>query len=232
MNLKIILCRPQLSKNIGSVARVMLNFGFEHLALISPKENWLDDQAIAIAAGAEKLLKQAKVYKNLSEALVDVHEVYAFSARSRHLNKENMELKEVPASIEGNKNAALLFGPESSGLSNEDLILANKIVQIPTNPDFSSLNLAQSVAISLYEIAKSKFNNTEPVKDSEIASIYEINLFLEQLERELLDSSFLRVVEKRSDMLKNIKNIFMRINNLSSQEVRTLRGIVTALASK
>lgn len=232
MKIKIILCRPQLSKNIGSIARVMLNFGFKNLCLVGPKTDWLDDKALALAAGAEEILQKAQVFEKVSDAAADVSVVYAFTARSRYLNKENIELKNLPKEIDDTTNIALLFGPENSGLSNEDLVLASKLVQIPTNPEFSSLNLAQSVAITLYELSKHEFKQSSNAKTSKIATTKEISLFLEQLEDLLINSSFLRVEEKKKDMLINIKNIFLRISNLSSQEVRTLRGMLSALASK
>jgi tRNA/rRNA methyltransferase len=230
----IILVRPQLGMNIGSIARVMLNFNYTELRLVNPRKGWLDENTIAIAAGAEDIIHNAKIYTSLAEASSDLHLTLALTARSRDLNKESLESSNLSNELKQNteNNVGLIFGPENSGLSNEDLIYAHKIVYIPTNPLFASLNISHAVAIILHEICKNspkvKFNH----KISPDATIKEIEHFFLHLETELEKTDFLRVEEKKSTMMRNIKNIFMRIEKLSTKEISTLRGIISALASK
>ena len=229
--MKIILVRPQLGSNIGAIARVMKNFSCEELCLVNPRSNWLDDNAVALAAGAEDLLKTARVYTSIAEAAEDLTALYALTARTRYLNKPLLDAKDFKKEIINTNNIGLMLGPENSGLSNEDLTLAQKIIYIPTNPAFSSLNISQAAAIILHEAYQ---HTSLPLKAnrkySTNATINEIDGFLNHLELQLNKTDFLRIEAKKADMLRNIKNIFTRIDNLSSQEISTLRGIITALA--
>lgn len=234
MNTKIILVRPQLGANIGSIARVMMNFNFNELRLVNPREDWLNEQTVAIAAGAEDILYNSVTYNSLVEALEDVDLVLSLTARSRNINKESIESSSLSKYIEQNNQhkIAIIFGPENSGLSNEDLIYTHKIVHIPTNQLFPSLNISHAVAVILHEINKNDSVIKNNNKSSQNATIKEVNNFFSHLENELEKTDFLRIAEKKSTMLINIKNIFMRIENLSTKEVSTLRGIINALASK
>jgi tRNA/rRNA methyltransferase len=231
---KVILVRPQLGANIGSIARVMLNFNFNELRLVNPREDWLNEQTVAIAAGAEDILYNAVTYNSLAEALEDVDLVLSLTARNRKINKESLESSSLSKYIEKNNqhNIGIIFGPENSGLSNEDLVYTHKIVHIPTNPHFASLNISHAVAIILHEIYKRASEIKTNNKNSPNATIKEIENFFSHLESELDKTDFLRVAEKKDTMLINIKSIFMRIKNLSTKEISTLRGIITALASK
>jgi len=233
-NISIILVRPQLSSNIGSIARVMLNFSCTDLRLVSPKEQWHDDKAIAIATHASDLLNQAKIYTNLEEATGDLNILFALSARTRFMNKPHLNIKEINEvlNIHSNKKIGLVFGPENSGLSNEDLALTDRIFQIPSNKDFSSLNLAQAVAITLYQLYNEKIKYLSDSKHSETASKEELYHFFEHLEKSLEKTHFFQESNKKLNMMINIRNIFSRIENLSSQEVRTLRGIITELSKR
>ncbi len=209
-----------------------MNFGCGELRLVEPRLNWHDDNAIAIAAGAEGILQKAQIYNSLKQATADLNLSLALTARSRYINKQAIDVKDLQIDESVKQNIGLIFGPENSGLSNEDLVFAHKAVHIATNPNFSSLNIAHAVAITLHEISNSLTTIKSNTKASPVATLEEINHFLNQLESNLEKTDFLRVAEKKASMLRNIKNIFMRIENLSSQEISTLRGIITALASK
>ncbi len=234
MEIKIILVRPQLSSNIGSVARVMMNFDCEDLRLVEPKANWLDENALAISAGGKAILDNAKIYNSLHEAAADLNLSLALTARSRYINKPALNVDKLNLYLNQNTGASvgLIFGPENSGLSNEDLVYAQKTIHIPTSPIYSSLNLSHAVAITLHEALKKETLSKPNVKTSPPATLDEVYHLLIDLENNLGKTDFLRVSEKKANMLRNIKNIFMRIENLSSQEVSTLRGIISALASK
>ena len=234
MNAKIILVRPQLGANIGSIARVMLNFNCTELRLVNPRKNWLDEQTIAISAGAENIIHNAITYDSLAKASADLSLSLALSARTRQLNKGSLDSSELNSYVTKNNqhNIGLIFGPENSGLSNEDLIYAHKIIHISTNPLFASLNISHAVAVILHEICKNAPEAKNNNKASPNASIKEIDYFFSHLENELEKTDFLRVAEKKATMLRNIKSIFMRIENLSTKEISTLRGIISALASK
>lgn len=231
-NFSIILVRPQLSSNIGSIARAMLNFGCTDLRLISPKDNWHDDKAIALATDAAFLLDQAKIFTNLVDAVAELNILFALTARTRFINKPLENIKNISnCSInDTNEKIGLIFGPENSGLSNEDLVLADKLFQIPTNKEFSSLNLAQAVAITLFQLFDEDINYKENPKASTKATKLELNNFFIHLQSSLEPTHFFQEENKKANMLRNIKNIFSRIDNLTHQEINTLRGIITELS--
>lgn len=234
-NFCIILARPQLSNNIGSVARSMLNFSCHNLRLISPKEDWNNDSAQAIAAGATTILDKAQIFSSVTEAATDLDLLFALTTRNRFINKPFINLKEINSFIDSKEKSGkigLLFGPENSGLSNEDLVLTHKLFFIPTNHEFSSLNLSHAVTTTLYQL----FNNILPISSSSQSSLVakriELDHFFNHLQKELEQTNFFQVDNKKASMLRNIKNIFSRIDCLTSQEIRTLRGIITSLSNK
>ncbi len=232
--IKIILVEPQLSENIGTSSRAMLNFGLKSLRLVSPKQNHLSLKSIRASAGASKVLENAKIFKNVEEAISDTSYVFACTVRKRDMVKPYcgpMELSNIFNSLPDNCNIGIMFGREKSGLTNQQVSLADMVLQIPTNPKFSSLNLAQAVAIISSEINRidSKYDNKSFFKsDIMIADKSEIIDFFNHLERALDASGFLRPKEKKTTMMINIRNIFTRLN-LNKQDVQTLRGIITSL---
>ena len=149
-NIKIILVEPQLSENIGTAARAMLNFGLESLYLVSPKQNHLSLKAIRACAGANSVLENAKIYNSVEDAISNTSYVFACTVRKRDMVKPYcgpLELSNIFNSLKRKTNIGIMFGREKSGLTNEQVSYADMILQIPTNPKFSSLNLAQAVAI-------------------------------------------------------------------------------------
>lgn len=234
-NFYVILARPQLSNNIGSVARSMLNFSCHNLRLISPKKDWNSDGAQAIAAGATSILDKAQIFSSVTEATADLDLLFALTTRNRFINKSFINLKEINSFIDDKKKhrkIGLLFGPENSGLSNEDIVLAHKLFFIPTNHEFSSLNLSHAVTATLYQL----FDNITPIipnlQSSLVAKRIELDHFFNHLQKELEQTNFFQVDNKKASMIRNIKNIFSRIDCLTSQEIRTLRGIITSLSNK
>ena len=151
----IILSRPQLGKNIGAVARVMKNFQFNDLRIINPRDGWPNIDAITTSAGAEDLLKNAKIFSSLEYAVKDINFLISTSARKRDLNLKQISISEaIKISIDTsdiNVSTGFLFGCENSGLSNIELIKSDYILSIPVNKNFSSLNLSHAVMIICWE---------------------------------------------------------------------------------
>ena len=231
-NFYIILVRPQLGQNIGAVARAMKNFGFTQLRLVAPRDGWPNEKANEMSAGAIDIINEATIFPTLEEASSDLNCLLGLTARDRFLNKEVISPSNF---IEENFTAhnhkiGLVFGPENNGLSNQDISLIDKIVTIPTHPDYSSLNIAQSVIIVLYELFKLNIDIDNPSKaEFEPATGKEVADFFGHLESELLARKFFRTIEKKEGMVNNIRSIFKRISNISIQDVRTIRGIVKNL---
>jgi tRNA/rRNA methyltransferase len=233
----IILVRPQLSENIGTSARAMLNCGLAELRLVSPREDWRSDKAQAASSGAEALLHAAKVFPTTEAAIADLHRVYATTGRNRFMVKPVVTPRQAAEELRHHAGqhlaAGVLFGPERTGLENDDVALADTVITVPLNPGYSSLNLAQSVLIVGYEwfqagapaepLAMTK-GAAPPARREQLVE------FFCHLERELDDCGFFRVAEKRPTMVRNIRNMFERAD-LTQQEVRTLHGIVHELVT-
>ena len=234
-NIHVILVRPQLGQNIGSVARAMKNFGANKLRIVSPRDGWPNEKANELAVSAVDILNNAKLYPSLEEATADLNFLYGLTARDRFLNKDVISPKQFTEekSFTENYQIGLVFGPENNGLNNQDISLIDKIVTIPTAPDFASLNIAQSVIIVLYELFNANIASLNLCKpEYEPATGKEISDLLHHLEDELSQKNFFRVPEKKEGMINNIRSIFKRIHNISSQDVRTLRGIIKSLTKK
>ncbi len=235
----IILVRPQLGENIGTAARAMLNCGLVDLRLAAPREDWLNQYAEAAASGATALLTGAKVFPDPATALGDLNLVYAMTARRRDMTKRVLHPKaaigEMRAAIAQGLKCGVLFGPERTGLENDDIALAEAIIEVPLNPAYSSLNLAQAVLVVGYEWFQSGLVDHPleqlPMHNSRPASREELFGFFAHLEKELDECGFLRNVDKRPTMVRNIRNLFQRAN-LSEQEIRTLHGMVTELVTR
>ena len=233
----VILIEPQLEENIGTCARAMGNCGLADLRLVRPRPDHLAERARAASSGAEAILEQARVYRTTQDAISDLVHVYATTARRRDMMKRlvtprqaacemRSAMEEKPAQPVG-----ILFGRERTGLENDDVALASAVIEIPLNPWFCSLNLAQAVLIIGYEWFSSMDDTPSErliERNSPQATQAELDGFYRHLERELDASGFLRVREKRPTMIRNIRAIFAR-NNLSAQEVQTLHGIVKEL---
>lgn len=234
----IILVRPQLAENIGMAARAMLNCGLIHLRLVDPKQGWPHSKAVSAASGAEVVLRHAKVFKTTTEAIADLNHVYASTARIRDMNKQVISpyncVKEIRVLLKKSEHCGILFGPEKSGLLNDEIILSKKIIKISLSPFHRSLNLSQAVLLVGYEwflngARSSRINITK--QGAKPAKSADIMRFFQHLESELDNGGFLGIKEKRPQMIRNIRSIFSRIN-LMDHEVRTLRGIIANLSSR
>ena len=230
----VILDSPQLAENIGAVARVMANFGLADLRLVRPRDGWPQERAWATSSGAHWPLENARVFERLEDAVADLNLVLATTARPREAALPVITPRQAAGRlrerIAAGGSAGLLFGGERSGLQADDIALCQAIVTIPVDARFHSLNLAQAVAINAYEWRlcenaepSEKFLDLEPPADQ-----VETIGFYEQLETELDAAGFFHPPEKRPSMVRNLRVMFGRAA-LSSQEVRTMRGIVTAL---
>ncbi len=233
----IVLVHPQLGENVGAAARAMLNFGLSELRLVAPRDGWPNEKAVAAASGADSVVDGAQVFQTTREAVADLQEVYAMTARQRDLRKDVVTPEhaatEIHASLSGGQRCGVMFGPERAGLENDDLSLADRIINIPTNPGFSSLNLAQAVLLFGYEYFRAA-DQTPPLQhndgDSFPATKADLALLFDHLEDELRTSGFLFPPEKAPTMVRNIRALLQRAR-LTEQEVRTLRGVISSLST-
>ncbi len=234
----IILVRPQLSENIGTAARAMLNNGLTSMRLVAPKPDWLSDRAIAAASGADRVILGAQTFATTEEAIADLQHVWATTARNRFMVKPVDTPRTAAVAMRAleteDRRFGVLFGPERTGLENDDVTLADTVITVPLNPDYSSLNLAQCVLLVAYEWYQSSApalpsghmtKGAQPPADKE-----KLLGFFAHLERELDACGFLRVVDKRPGMIRNIRNLFQRAN-LTGQEIQTLHGIIHELVT-
>jgi tRNA/rRNA methyltransferase len=232
----IILVAPQLGENIGTAARAMLNCGLTDLRLVSPRDGWPSAKAQSAASGADAVLEGARLFDTLEAATGDLQHVYATTARDRDMVNRIVTPREAAGEMrrlmgEG-RACGILFGPERMGLLNDHLSLADTVISVPLNPAFSSLNLAQAVLLVGYEwFASGDATAREALRtgDSAPATKAELQRFFEHLEEELDRNGFLRNIEKRPSMVRNIRNLFQRAN-CTEQELRTLHGVITAFA--
>ena len=232
-NISFTLHKPQLSENIGAGARAIKNFNFKKLILINPKPIFPNDKILATSVGAKDIIKQSKKYKNIEKALSKTDIVIATSARFRNKNIKHINLDDLKK-INFKKNIGFLFGSEASGLSNDEISYANYTLQIPTNPDFKSLNLSHSLIIiaqyvaSIIKLKSFPFKKSKKVKS---ASKKEIQLMLNLCIKNLDEISFFKPKEKRPKMLENLRNIFYKMD-LSDKETRILSGVFASLGKK
>jgi len=232
-NITFILHKPQLSENIGSCARGMKNFNFQKLVIIDPKPIYPNDKIFATSVGAKNIINKAKVYENLEPALKKVDCVIATSARFRNKNIKHIQLDDLKK-IDFKKKIAFIFGSEASGLSNNEVSYANYTLQIPTNPEFKSLNLSHSLIIvaqyvsSIIKLKKSVFKKSKKIK---FAKRKEILSMAELCVQNLEQINFFKPKEKKPIMLENLRNIFYRME-LSDKEIRILSGVFASLGKK
>ena len=231
----IILKDAQLAENIGAAARVMANFGLADLRLVSPRDGWPQPRAWASASGADWPLDEAKVFARLEDAIADLSLVLATTARPREAALPVMTpgagARALRTAAMAGGGCGVLFGGERAGLESDDIALCNGIITAPVDPRFASLNLAQSVALVAYEW---RLTETEgppagfealdaPAEQAALLGLYT------HLEAELDAAGFFHPAEKRPSMVRNLRIALGRAR-FTEQEVRTLRGVITALA--
>tara|TARA_B100001250_G_scaffold111297_1_gene94020 strand:- start:770 stop:1483 length:714 start_codon:yes stop_codon:yes gene_type:complete len=232
-NIVFILHKPQLSENIGACARGIKNFNFHKLFVVDPKPIFPNDKILATSVGAKNIVNKAKYFESIEKSLKNIDIVIATSARFRNKNIKHIQLEDLKK-INYNKKVAFLFGSEASGLSNNEISYANYTLQIPTNPDFKSLNLSHSLIIiaqyvsSIINSNVSFFKKSNKVKSASKNEIVAMaNLCISNLE----EIGFFKSKEKKPVMLENLRNIFYSME-LSSKETRILSSVFASLGKK
>jgi tRNA/rRNA methyltransferase len=243
----VLLMEPQLADNIGMVARAMANTGLDELRLIAPRDGWPNEKARIAASGANYVVDDGVAHGTLAEAISDLNWVAATTARQRDLRKPVLTPEQVVAEMRrraaAGQRCGILFGRERNGLETDEVAVCDAVVMIPVNARFASLNLAQAVLLIGYEWMRQheraslgrvttyetplapglNVGASRPATKEEMLGLYE------HLERELERLGFFNPPEKRQTMVRNIRSLLARME-ATEQEVRTLRGIVAALA--
>lgn len=226
----IVLVRPQLGENIGMAARAMLNCGLDDLRLVAPRDGWPNPAAQAAAAGADTVIENARVFDTAVEAVADLQIVLAATARRRDVEKPVRDPRGAARLLrDSGARTGVLFGPERSGLDNDEVGLAAGIIEAPLNPAFPSLNLAQAVFLVAWEW---RMAGPPPVPPppSELASAEAFDAFWQHLDGALDAAGYYREPKLKPTVQRNLRAVFARAG-LTGQEVRTLRGVIARLAS-
>jgi len=232
----IILVHPQLGENIGMVARAMANFGLAELRLVNPRDGWPSEKAVSAASKADHVIEAAKVYPSLEAAIADLEFVYATTARDRYGYKEVrspvVAADDLRVRFRAGEKTGILFGRERTGLTNEEIALADELVTFPVNPAFASLNLAQAVLLMSYEWMKSGLASVEdtpfgalpqrPAKKEELQGLFD------HVEETLDARGYFRPAEKKPKLVENLRAILTR-PSFTGTEIQVLRGIVSCL---
>ena len=233
MPVRIVLSHPSHPGNIGAAARAMKTMGFSDLVLVAPR-HFPDPDATAMAAGAADVLAGARVVKALEAALSDCTLAAGFSARGRDLSHSPQALRAaapglLAAAAQG--RVALVFGNETSGLSNEELLRCQKLVHIPANGEYSSLNLAAAVQVACYELATASAAHALPASGgNESATGDDIQGLFAHLESTVHASGYVDP-EQPGRFMERVRRLFAR-SGLERSEVRALRGMLAAFEKK
>ena len=238
----VILIRPQLGENIGAAARAMMNCGLREMRIVAPRDGWPNPAALPMAAGGASIIEAATVHDSVAAAAHDLTFLAALSARRRDMPVRTGDPRGVTSELlrHGGK-AGLMFGPEASGLDNEDVVRADCLVTADLNPDYPSLNLAQAVLLMAWEwraaaAAKMGVESTgQPdmpdAAAAESATILERDRFHERLEAELDSGGFFISPDMAPAVKRNLRALFGRARP-TSQEISTLHGVIQALTKK
>ena len=234
----VILVEPQLAENVGMAARAMKNCGLKELRLINPREDHLSEKALSASSNSEDILQNAKVYSSTKDAIADLQYVLATTARHRDQTKmvynADAGVSEVVKNISDDVACGFMFGPERTGLRNEDVSLADAIINIPLNPEHCSLNLSQAVLLVGYEFYKAyttPFSSKFETNHTTIANKEKVMLFCSHIENKLTDFANYKDENKKEKLLINLRNIFTR-SQMTEQELNTLYGIINYLSEK
>ncbi|MEM1074897.1 MAG: RNA methyltransferase [Pseudomonadota bacterium] len=230
-----VLVRPQMGENIGAAARGMWNFGLDRMRIVAPRDGWPNQAAIALASGAARLLDNAQLSPDLAEALADCTYTFATTARSRDLTKPVFSPEEAMRvardKIAAGERVAVLFGPERSGLENEDIVQANAMVTVPVNPDFPSLNIAQCVLLMGYEWRRATAeveHHTMEMAGTPWAANAEIEHLAAHYEERLDAAGFFFPEHKSESMRLNLRNFWSRMP-MTRADVQMLHGMLRQL---
>ena len=230
-----ILVRPQMAENIGMAARAMMNCGVYDLRVVDPRESPFDEKAYAASSGADPILREAKVFSTLKEAIADLNFILATTARPRRLSKPVFKASELRDFFQNTSiplsKIGVLFGCERTGLENEELECADALLTIPLNPEHTSLNLSQAVLLVGYECLQAiNQNQLKAAKTPEnpLANKADVQMFLDKLNSALTEKGYYRLTDKRPKMQQNLDNIFLKAG-LTKQEIQTLHGVLKSL---
>jgi tRNA/rRNA methyltransferase len=234
----IVLVEPQLGENVGAAARAMLNCGLTDLRLVAPRDGWPNPKAKSMASGADVVLERARVYETVAEAVADLRALYATTARHRDMVKHEVTprraAEEIRTHEKKGERCGLLFGRERIGLTNDEVALCDRVVHVPLNPAFTSLNLAQAVLLVTYEW----YQLADATPDLQLveagtrqARRQELLFLFDHLEKALETHGFYRVPEKRPATRRKIQNLFLRAEP-TEEDVKILHGVITALTGK
>ncbi|WP_411035802.1 RNA methyltransferase [Shinella sp. BYT-45] len=232
----IILVHPQLGENIGMVARAMANFGLAELRLVNPRDGWPSEKAISAASKADHVIEAAKVYPSLEEAVADLEFVYATTARDRYgykpVRSPVVAADDLRVRFRAGQKTGILFGRERTGLTNEEIALADELVTFPVNPAFASLNLAQAVLLMSYEWMKSGLASVadtpfdalpqRPARKEELQGLFD------HVEETLEARGYFRPAEKKPKLVENLRAILTR-PSFTGTEIQVLRGVISCL---
>ena len=228
----IVLVRPQMGENIGAAARGMWNFGLDRMRVVAPRDGWPSQKAVAMASGAGRLLDEAGHFDRVEDALSDAHFVLATTARPRGLTKPVLSPEEAmhqaAERVQRGEKVSIMFGPERSGLENEDIAQANAIVSVPVNPDFPSLNLAQCVLLLGYEWRRATETiaaETMEMAKTAWAETGDIEKLSEHFERTLDQAGFFFPESKAEGMKTNLRNLWSRMP-LTRSDVQIFHGMM------
>ena len=232
----VILVRPQMGENIGSAARAMMNCGLHDLRLVAPRDGWPNPAALPMSAGGASIIEDATVYDSVAEAAHDITFLAALSARRRDMPIQYGDPRQVAKDIVSREGrSGLMFGPEASGLDNDDVVRADLLVTADLNPDYPSLNLAQAVLLMAWEwraaAMAANYSEPEDTKNpdkTEIASVLERDRFHDRLETELDAGGFFISPEMAPAVKRNLRALITRARP-SRQEISTLHGVIQAL---
>jgi len=235
-----ILVRPQLIENVGAVARSMLNFGFSNLRIVNPREEFPNEKAVALASGAGRVLDQAQIFNSVVDACKDLNQVWATSARTRYKFNEVVSpetgAKIIFDACQKGQRIGILFGGERAGLSNEELFISKKIIKVGTNPEFSSLNLAQSVLLLAYQLSLSELKPTNFLSENKEnklnkANYDELSSFVSRIETELDNTGFFYPEGKKKRMKTRLRKLVYGLD-FSKEDIKILHGVVKSLVKK
>ena len=198
-NVSFILVRPQIGENIGSVARALKNFNISKLRIVNPRCNWPNQKALATSVGAKDILKSSKIYSSVDKSVGDLDIIFASTSRIRKVNKKVISILELKKKFKKKQRIGIIFGPEASGLSNDEVNCADYLVKIPTNKKFSSLNLSHSAIIFCFQLFQF-FSNKKAVYNSNykrsVATKSQVNKFLNFIIKELDKKVFCNQITK------------------------------------
>ncbi|WP_371224337.1 RNA methyltransferase [Roseovarius sp. 2305UL8-3] len=227
-----VLVRPQMGENIGAAARAMWNFGLDRMRIVGPRDGWPNQKAVAMASGAGRLLDEAVLSDDLAISLEDCHFVFATTARARDLTKPvftpERAMQLAAEEIKEGQRVAVLFGPERAGLENDDIAKANAIINVPVNPEFASLNLAQCVLLTGYEWQRATVEaQAERVEmaGADWADQREIEALAKHYEERMEEAGFFFPTHKAESMKINLRNMWSRMP-LTNADAKMLHGVM------